>query len=386
MPRVVFSDDVESKLIELWADMQRNPGGLMKKRKVKEREISEKLNEYLRELHGDDVEPLTPLVVKNKIDNLKAKAKEFYRKFTAATSTGSSGDAAAGLDLDSAARAWANFRTWNRVLGDVPGYGPVKSLSSAAVLPPQERLLTPHQASSATAARTPVSTSSSSSSSPSPSLAKSTPTAGAVSHVEDEDVNPLVGTTTPVRRPPPASSPSRFAAATTRPPLAGCDSDDDMLDDQLYGPRTDSYQPGSHPRKRIPAAEEELEVSGGLDSDVEVCENEPETVEPPKKRKKPKRRVDNNPPNHHKSRLLMCLRTPSPARSASCRPTTSSLCLRSSKNSKPTPKCLRKHWHNLRWSSLPNFVINSSRDVLSLHIRFLSSLSYTVVTDKSSTM
>ena len=61
MPRVLFSDDAESKLIELWADMQRNPNGLMKKRRVKEREISEKLNEYLRELYGDDVEPLTPL-------------------------------------------------------------------------------------------------------------------------------------------------------------------------------------------------------------------------------------------------------------------------------------------------------------------------------------
>ena len=98
-------------------------------------------------------------MVKNKIDNLKAKARDFYRKFTAATSTRSSGDAAVGLDVDSVARAWANFRTWNRVLGDVPGYGPVKSLSSAAVLPPQERLLTPHPASSTTAARTPVSTS-----------------------------------------------------------------------------------------------------------------------------------------------------------------------------------------------------------------------------------
>ena len=37
-----------------------------------------------------------------KIDNMKAKAREFYWKYTAATNTGSSSDATAGLDLGAA--------------------------------------------------------------------------------------------------------------------------------------------------------------------------------------------------------------------------------------------------------------------------------------------
>ena len=37
-----------------------------------------------------------------KIDNMKAKARDLYWKYTAATNTGSSSDATAGLDLGAA--------------------------------------------------------------------------------------------------------------------------------------------------------------------------------------------------------------------------------------------------------------------------------------------
>ena len=48
MPRQIFSDDLEARLIELWADYQKSRSGQMVKRIVREREIAEKLNAAFR--------------------------------------------------------------------------------------------------------------------------------------------------------------------------------------------------------------------------------------------------------------------------------------------------------------------------------------------------
>ena len=48
MPRQIFSDDLEARLIELWADYQKSKNGQMVKRIVREREIAEKLNAAFR--------------------------------------------------------------------------------------------------------------------------------------------------------------------------------------------------------------------------------------------------------------------------------------------------------------------------------------------------
>ena len=80
MPRQVFSDDLEEKLIALWAEYQTKKSGIMMKRTKKEKEIADKLNLYAKEI-GEDME-FSHSIVHNKIDNLKSKAKEHYKKFS----------------------------------------------------------------------------------------------------------------------------------------------------------------------------------------------------------------------------------------------------------------------------------------------------------------
>ena len=86
MPKLVFNDEMEGKLIELWAHYQRVKSGTMKKRLQKEKKIAEELNLYARSVGLDMT--FDGKMVHNKIDNLKAKSKELYRKFRKSTSTG----------------------------------------------------------------------------------------------------------------------------------------------------------------------------------------------------------------------------------------------------------------------------------------------------------
>ena len=53
MQKLVFCEELEGKLIELWAAEQRASNGTMKKRPVKEKEIAVKLNLFGSELYGD---------------------------------------------------------------------------------------------------------------------------------------------------------------------------------------------------------------------------------------------------------------------------------------------------------------------------------------------
>ena len=109
MPRQVFSDDLEEKLIALWAEYQTKKSGIMMKRTKKEKEIADKLNLYAKEI-GEDIE-FSHSIVHNKIDNLKSKAKEHYKKFRRATATGSAVDSTSdeAFDLEKAYNMWANF-------------------------------------------------------------------------------------------------------------------------------------------------------------------------------------------------------------------------------------------------------------------------------------
>ena len=87
MPRVVFTDDLEKKLIEIWAEYQRNKTGKLMKRSPKEKEIASTMNEHARELSGEQ-DPFTATMVHYKIDNLKSKARDQYKKFQFVIVTG----------------------------------------------------------------------------------------------------------------------------------------------------------------------------------------------------------------------------------------------------------------------------------------------------------
>lgn len=64
MPRQLFSDEVESRLIELWGEYERNKSGTMVKRSHKEKDFADKLNSYARQLGAED--SYTSLMVQNK--------------------------------------------------------------------------------------------------------------------------------------------------------------------------------------------------------------------------------------------------------------------------------------------------------------------------------
>ena len=118
MPRLVFSDGLEEKLTALWVEYQTKKSGVMMKRAKKE--IAEKLNLYAKEI-GENME-FSPSVVHNKIDNLKSKAKDHYKKFRRATATGSAVDPTSdeAFDLQQAYTMWTNFRTSFNMASPVP--------------------------------------------------------------------------------------------------------------------------------------------------------------------------------------------------------------------------------------------------------------------------
>eukprot|EP00117_Sycon_ciliatum_P010189 scpid100544/ scgid12188/ len=136
MLRQVFTEEIEAKLIQLWGEYVKNKSGTMVRRSVKEKEIGEALTRFARQLDNTDVE-FTASVVHHKIDNLKAKAKEHYKKYRKMTATGSpAGDAGddAAYDLTAAYATWTNFRTWHGIFKDVPGFGPLQSICSATIV------------------------------------------------------------------------------------------------------------------------------------------------------------------------------------------------------------------------------------------------------------
>lgn len=147
MPRIVFNDDLEKKLIELWAEYQSHKSGQMVKRSVKEKEITGMINAYARELYGQDADEFAVNVIHNKIDNLKAKAREHYRKFRRETCTGAPVEdpgSDAAYDMEAAFANWGNFKTWHQCFKDVPAYGPLNSLNTSTIA----SLSTSHSASS----------------------------------------------------------------------------------------------------------------------------------------------------------------------------------------------------------------------------------------------
>ena len=74
MPRQVFSEEVEAKLIQLWGEHVKTKSGTMMKRSVKEKEVAEALTAYSRQL-GDTESVYTASVIHSKIDNLKTKGR-----------------------------------------------------------------------------------------------------------------------------------------------------------------------------------------------------------------------------------------------------------------------------------------------------------------------
>ena len=134
MLRQVFSEEVEAKLIQLWGEHVKTKSGTMMKRSVKEKEVAEALTAYSRQL-GDTESVYTASVIHSKIDNLKTKAKEHYKRFRRMTATGRPvGDPSedGAFDLAAAVATWSNFKTWHREFSTVPGFGPQSSLSSTS--------------------------------------------------------------------------------------------------------------------------------------------------------------------------------------------------------------------------------------------------------------
>lgn len=104
------------------------------KRSKKEKEIAAKLCEYAKEI-GEAETELSATTIHNKIDNLKSKARDHYRKYRKATATGSAVTSTddEAFDLEKAYTAWMNFRVWHKQFKDVPGFGPLASISSVSV-------------------------------------------------------------------------------------------------------------------------------------------------------------------------------------------------------------------------------------------------------------
>ncbi|XP_065181828.1 potassium/sodium hyperpolarization-activated cyclic nucleotide-gated channel 1-like [Sycon ciliatum] len=128
MPRLVFNGALEAKLIELWNDHchHRNELGRSKKRGSAEKEVAHTLAAYA--IEAGETEPITWKVVHNKVDNLRAKAKETYRRYRLkhqdGTFVGPRG-ADSSYDLEGAFDSWQNFKAWHTYFRDVPGYGPL---------------------------------------------------------------------------------------------------------------------------------------------------------------------------------------------------------------------------------------------------------------------
>ena len=252
MPRQVFPDEVESKLIDIWADYQLNKSGIMKKRKTKEKEIAEELTLYARSLGLQITYDQT--MIHNKIDNLKSKAREMYKKYKKATSTGSAApDGEDSIDFEEASRSWSNFKIWHQSFKDVPGLGPLTSISSVSVSNTRSGVLP-------TAAVVPEAAS---------NVLVDVQHMGRPNSESSSNGTPASAPTTP-----------RTAAAfprTQRPPMqTGNDSDDDIFashkattekggedhnmpaSHQPQTPVALTYQPGHHAQKR--AASDDSDV------------------------------------------------------------------------------------------------------------------------------
>ena len=70
LPKVLFNDDLECRVIELWGEYQRTKSGTMMKRSVAERQIASKLNDCVQHL-GIKTVVFTAASVHIKVDNLK---------------------------------------------------------------------------------------------------------------------------------------------------------------------------------------------------------------------------------------------------------------------------------------------------------------------------
>ena len=282
MPRVVFTDDLEKRLIELWAEYQRNKSGKMKKRSLKEKEMTAKINLYAKELDGADAPEFEVGVIHNKIDNVKSKAREHYRKYLRETATGSSAadpGSDAAYDLESAYANWGNFRAWHRCFKEVPGHGPLLSINTATISSQCDGNM---------------------------ATIPTTPTLATVLPI------PAAAATTPLQQPtcPPTctSTPQTPGQPGGRPPMQSGDTDEENdLDLLLAGSGGQSvsycpspsvpsvptsgeshvYVPGAHGRKRSTSA-----AALDSDSDVEVVTCAGEKKKKQKKNTKGRRGAD----------------------------------------------------------------------------------------------
>ena len=129
-----FGQELEKRIIELWAEeQQRNRGAAEKIARCRmEIKVADELNAHAIQLYGEETAKehlVTAQIVKNKIDNLRAKAKKRYRNFTSPASGASPGDGS-GLNLEAASISWPNFRVWHDLFQDIPEYGPLSAQAS----------------------------------------------------------------------------------------------------------------------------------------------------------------------------------------------------------------------------------------------------------------
>ena len=135
--KVQWPTNVEQKLIEIWADVLERFGSIVVTKKAKARKAAELLNEYTT-TEGTNVQ-FTPEEVVAKVDNMSAKAKRFCSQFQRPKETGrATDDDDLSIDVEAAAMAWPNFKTFFDVFKTHPTLGSGIADDASEAQPPLE--------------------------------------------------------------------------------------------------------------------------------------------------------------------------------------------------------------------------------------------------------
>ena len=132
--------DEERKLIEVWAEILVETNGKMVTRKTKEALATQQINLYVTKELGKTT-TFNENEIRNKIDGLMKKGKNFYSLYRKKRKTGEEVDPDIEIELDfeAAQTAWPNFKIFYETFKDHPslGPGPVEDSSNFVLDPDQ---------------------------------------------------------------------------------------------------------------------------------------------------------------------------------------------------------------------------------------------------------
>lgn len=135
--RTSWSSDEEKKLIEVWAGILEQTDGKMITRKKKEALATRRVNQYVNEELGK-TKTFTEKEIRNKIDWMLKKGKQFYTIYQKKGETGKGVNAEheIELDLEAAEVAWPNFRVFYETFRGHPSLGPGSVEDSTTISSP----------------------------------------------------------------------------------------------------------------------------------------------------------------------------------------------------------------------------------------------------------